>query len=481
MEAPETDPLLHPPASLDSICYEITAIQDQARQGQWKSLLQNVDHARRFNLIHKPHEKLTYVSYSILALAKLRKYSEAVQELETLEDFDHPKYKYESYPSIYGSRCGSMVPFSLRCLHAQLPFKVGRKQESLDRLYALLDFVRNKIAHKNPNFQRSGSGTESRGLQSQKDLRTHLQSLEITSEISGSGSLRTEVDSSSRQEALNSSASVPSFPFTTQEEKDPNTDDALGNHDAGDKSFQEKDESSKTEEGTKGEDSETLNLDTRSVKPDPSRSETKDNLGYLTSSLAHWRRREEIVINSIICHHLSQKEYTSALKWVEKLLEGSPSDPLLLSKLGQIQLQVGDLKGANETFSRVGETALTDPRPETRNIVHRNRALQHLVTKDFIAAVREYEAVLESDPTDIIATNNKALCLMYSRELLGSIKVLENALERMPSVALNENVVLNLCSMYELAFVSNAEAKRSLSSWILQVAPDDFDLSCTRL
>ncbi|EEC73375.1 hypothetical protein OsI_07610 [Oryza sativa Indica Group] len=70
---------------------------------------------------------------------------------------------------------------------------------------------------------------------------------------------------------------------------------------------------------------------------------------------------------------------------------------------------------------------------------------------------------------------------MYSRDLGDAIKVLEAALEGHPTAALNETVVVNLCSMYELAFVNHADVKRSLTDWIARVAPDDFDPSCTRM
>jgi len=115
------------------------------------------------------------------------------------------------------------------------------------------------------------------------------------------------------------------------------------------------------------------------------------------------------------------------------------------------------------------------------NLLARNRALECIVAKDYAAAVREYERCIEADPADAVALNNKALCLMYSRDLGDAIKVLEGALERVPTAALNETVVVNLCSMYELAFVNHGEVKRSLAEWIARVAPDDFDTSCTRM
>ncbi|KAF3528733.1 hypothetical protein DY000_02036235 [Brassica cretica] len=54
-----------------------------------------------------------------------------------------------------------------------------------------------------------------------------------------------------------------------------------------------------------------------------------------------------------------------------------------------------------------------------KNLVGRNKALVHVVGKDYAAAVREYEECIERDSSDVVAVNNKALCLMYLRDLSG--------------------------------------------------------------
>lgn len=151
----------------------------------------------------------------------------------------------------------------------------------------------------------------------------------------------------------------------------------------------------------------------------------------------------------------------------------------LLSKLGYIQMQYGDLEGAKATFNVI--EGQIDEKIELKNLVGRNKALMYLVGKDYVSAVREYDECIERDGSDVVAINNKALCLMYLRDLSDSIKVLENALERIPTTALNETLVVNLCSMYELAYVNHSDIKKTLSNWIARVAPDDFDSSCTRI
>eukprot|EP01018_Ginkgo_biloba_P016309 Gb_15408 [translate_table: standard] len=531
-----TDPLLRPAPSLNDFCYNITFLQDLARQGSWRSVLDQIAQARKLSLLQQPHEHLAYLAYNVLALTKLRRYGEAAEELATIDDFDRSEYKYETHPSYYHGKSGSMVPFSLRWLHAELPYRLGRKQETVDRLYKLLDFIQNKLQGRDSVKQSAGElGTESiEPLETPGSIGSPLP-------VSNSFTLNPET----QQDLPSSPSSVP-FPFPSISVT--NAEDGVsinasplemngGRLSVGSSASPSEFVNSTTIQlGDGGIRFESLKIDepvaesggvetSQQLVMDPRRSadglsvaggnelssnildedfgeyvtskaieqkmpvvsRNEDTYSALSTSLGRWRRREEIVINSILSHHLSQKEFNASMKWLEKLLKKNPADPFLLSKLGYVQMQLGDLNGAKNTFSRIeamvnqGQVRYSLSLDDLKNMVNRNKALQHLVVKDYTAAIREYEEAIDRDPADIVATNNKALCLMYSRDLLGSIKVLENALERVPVVALNENIVLNLCSMYELAFVNNVETKRILSSWIVQIAPEDFDSSCTRL
>ncbi|TKY47636.1 Trafficking protein particle complex subunit 12 [Spatholobus suberectus] len=354
----ETNP--NPVSNLDSdqdLCHDMSSLEDLANRGAWRSIIDKVSRARALSLLHKPHDHLTYLAFNALAFTKLRRFNEASAELDSLEDLDSSHYRYETYPKMYPNRVGSMVPFSLRWLHALIPIKLGLRQQGMDRFYTLLGFVRDKVKVKEEN----------------------------------------------------------------------------------------------------------------------------DNLGV---SLGLWKKREVFVVNCIIGHHLSQKEFGVCLSLMKELLSrGDSSDPLLVSQLGYMQLQIGDLEGAKASFLKVegaGKSNGSLSEVEFKNLVNRNKALVYLVGKDYVSAVREYEECIERDGADVVAVNNKALCLMYLRDLSDSIKVLESALERVPTVALNETLVVNLCSMYELAYVNHSDIKRTLSSWIARVAPDDFDASCTR-
>lgn len=196
-----------------------------------------------------------------------------------------------------------------------------------------------------------------------------------------------------------------------------------------------------------------------------------------------WKKRETFVVNSIVSHHLSLKEFKVCLYLLKAEISKNEGDPFIVSKLGYVQMQYGDLDRAKQSFELVEKMVegSESGNVNLKNLVGRNKALMYLVGKDYVSAVREYDECMERDGSDVMAINNKALCLMYLRDLSDSIKVLESALERVPTTALNETLVVNLCSMYELAFVNNADIKKTLSTWIARVAPDDFDTSCTRM
>uniref|UniRef100_A0A8C5HWZ0 Trafficking protein particle complex subunit 12 n=1 Tax=Gouania willdenowi TaxID=441366 RepID=A0A8C5HWZ0_GOUWI len=70
-------------------------------------------------------------------LTKLNLFQNAEMEIEPFGNLDQPDLYYEFYPSVYPGRRGSMVPFSMRLLYAELPQYLAKPQEALDRLHIL--------------------------------------------------------------------------------------------------------------------------------------------------------------------------------------------------------------------------------------------------------------------------------------------------------------------------------------------------------
>uniref|UniRef100_A0A674P3V3 Trafficking protein particle complex subunit 12 n=1 Tax=Takifugu rubripes TaxID=31033 RepID=A0A674P3V3_TAKRU len=70
-------------------------------------------------------------------LTKLNLFQNAELEFEPFGQLDQPDLYYEFFPTVYPGRRGSMVPFSMRLLHAELPQYLAKTQEALDRLHSL--------------------------------------------------------------------------------------------------------------------------------------------------------------------------------------------------------------------------------------------------------------------------------------------------------------------------------------------------------
>jgi trafficking protein particle complex subunit 12 len=76
---------------------------------------------------------------------KLKLYKEADLELKQFENFEKSELFYEYQTRFYPDRKGSMVPFGLRMLNAELPQYINKPDESISKLYELLNVVQEII------------------------------------------------------------------------------------------------------------------------------------------------------------------------------------------------------------------------------------------------------------------------------------------------------------------------------------------------
>ncbi|KAK3089070.1 hypothetical protein FSP39_000547 [Pinctada imbricata] len=108
---------------------------------------------------HTPHTLQLWFTRLVL-LMKLRLYNVAESELQAFQNLDTPDLYYEFYPHIYPGRKGSMVPFGMRVLHAELPHYMGRSTEALDRLYYILAVVQKTLSNLEKGYSEDGSAVE---------------------------------------------------------------------------------------------------------------------------------------------------------------------------------------------------------------------------------------------------------------------------------------------------------------------------------
>ncbi|XP_018877025.3 trafficking protein particle complex subunit 12 isoform X4 [Gorilla gorilla gorilla] len=100
-------------------------------------------------------------------LVKLGLFQNAEMEFEPFGNLDQPDLYYEYYPHVYPGRRGSMVPFSMRILHAELQQYLGNPQESLDRLHKVKTVCSKILANLEQGLAEDGgmSGVTQEGRQ----------------------------------------------------------------------------------------------------------------------------------------------------------------------------------------------------------------------------------------------------------------------------------------------------------------------------
>ncbi|KAG8580270.1 hypothetical protein GDO81_007215 [Engystomops pustulosus] len=90
-------------------------------------------------------------------LVKLGLFQNAEVEFEPFKNLDQPDLYYEYYPHVYPGRRGSMVPFSMRILHAELRQYLGCPQETLDRLHSMKTICLKILDNLEKGFAEDGS------------------------------------------------------------------------------------------------------------------------------------------------------------------------------------------------------------------------------------------------------------------------------------------------------------------------------------
>ncbi|XP_045303815.1 trafficking protein particle complex subunit 12 isoform X1 [Leopardus geoffroyi] len=300
-------------------------------------------------------------------LVKLGLFQNAEMEFEPFGTLDQPDLYYEYYPQVYPGRRGSMVPFSMRILHAELQQYLGNPQESLDRLHRV-KAVCSKI----------------------------LTNLE---------------------QGLAEDGSV------------------------------------------------------NSITPENRRA-----------SVRLWRSRLGRVMCSMANCLLLMKDYVLAVDAYHSVIQYYPEqEPQLLSGIGRIFLQIGDIKTAEKYFQDVEKVTQKLDGPQGKIMVLMNRAFLHLGQNNFAEAHRFFTEILRIEPTNAVANNNAAVCLLYLGRLKDSLRQLEAMVQQDPTHYLHESVLFNLTTMYELESSRSAQKKQALLEAVASKEGDSFNTQCLKL
>ncbi|KAF2883543.1 hypothetical protein ILUMI_22607 [Ignelater luminosus] len=166
-----------------------------------------------------------------------------------------------------------------------------------------------------------------------------------------------------------------------------------------------------------------------------------------SDSIRLWFGREGRIMHSIVNCALAVKDYELAMDLLGQLCErdGAPRQALL-SALGRLHLQLGDVAGAEVCFNEARELQGGDP--SVRELV--DRGLIAIAQNNFGDAYTSFQQASVLEPTNVMILNNMAVCLLYGGHLKDAIAVLESAITVSPVQALQESLLLNLCTLYDM-------------------------------
>ncbi|KAM4694912.1 trafficking protein particle complex subunit 12 isoform 2-T2 [Discoglossus pictus] len=312
--------------------------------------------------------QLWFVRLSLLV--KLGLFQNAEMEFEPFKNLDQPDLYYEYYPHVYPGRRGSMVPFSMRILHAELRQYLGNPQESLDRLHSMKTVCLQILDNLEKGLAEDGS------------MITMTQANRV-------------------------------------------------------------------------------------------------------ASVQLWRSRLGRVMYSMANCLLMMKDYVLAVDAYHTVIKYYPEqEPQLLSGIGRIFLQIGDIKTAEKYFQdaeKVIQNLVTWNEPQNKMMVLMNRAFLHLGQNNFSEAHKFFSEVLKLDPKNSVANNNAAVCLLYLGKLKDSLRHLEGLVQQDPKHYLHESVLFNLTTMYELESSRSMQKKQALLEAVAVKEGDSFNTQCLKL
>jgi len=204
-------------------------------------------------------------------------------------------------------------------------------------------------------------------------------------------------------------------------------------------------------------------------------SELNDN------SLSLWRNREHRLMFQIATHLVNQREYVMALSMLEELASRFPTDILVLSSLGRVHLQMGNTQAASTIFQKAEQAQMGERGAEEDVALQMNKGYLHLGLEQYKLAIEAFEGVLKIRPNNIAAANNRSICWLYTCELSRAIASLEEVIQNNPENNLDESLVFNLCTLYDLASDRSADKKKNIMGLVAKHASDSFDFRVLKI
>ena len=198
-------------------------------------------------------------------------------------------------------------------------------------------------------------------------------------------------------------------------------------------------------------------------------------------SLKLWKGRKCRTLISIINCALGMKNYILAIEVFENLYKSVDWEKFevetLMSAMGRVHLSLGDVFTAEKKFSVARENSMNSK--VFSELV--DRGLMAVAQNAFQEALNCFQTASTLDPLNVMLVNNIAVCLLYTGKLEAAVLLMENAITRNPMKSLQESVILNLCTLYELHTTHSKQSKLHLLRQLSRYKGDSIDIRCLKL
>ena len=194
-----------------------------------------------------------------------------------------------------------------------------------------------------------------------------------------------------------------------------------------------------------------------------------------------WCDREDLLTERLVAHSVAAQQVGQAVSLLQEQAERRPTAQRSgwLTKLGRVYLQYGQLGAAEDVFSKAEAYSSGG---DAEDIAHElNGGLVMVAKGEYAQALACFDDIMELDPDNLLAANNKAICLLYTCNLNAAIAFLEGVIRSDVQRNLHNGLVFNLAMMYDLAAHRAKDKKRTLQQLAQRYGSDDFDNAVLKL
>lgn len=193
-----------------------------------------------------------------------------------------------------------------------------------------------------------------------------------------------------------------------------------------------------------------------------------------------WSGRRSRVLISIVNCAIGMKNYILAVDILETLCKShnwtAEELQIFESSIGRIHLFLGDVSAAEALLN---ERIIKPNMTTVRELV--DRGLVAVAKNSFQEALNYFQTASNMDPSNVMLTNNMAVCLLYTGQLKTAVQFYEKTVAKNPTKGLQEPILLNMCTSYELHTNHCKQTKLNLLRQLNRHKGDAIDIQCLKL